>query len=257
MWVMLDDASVHEDEIPLSELLVHPHVTTSGPTPGEFATAIAAQDRPEGMCVLTIAATMSGTYEAAVVGAREFGGRVRVVDTGTAAGAQALVVLAAADCAARGGPLTEVEAAARRAAERVRLVASVPNLDHLVRSGHVPNIAGRAGRALGLAPLFEFRAGAAHALRPARGIDAAIERMVARCRRQQQPAARLHVVALHAQSPESAEKLLARVEEELAPATAFVAPFGVVMVVHTGPGLIGLAWEWVPAASDAELPNGQ
>ena len=191
MWVTLDDASVHEDEIPLAELLVHPHVSTSGPTPGEFATAIAAHRHgDDGVCVLTIAATMSGTYEAAVIGARTIGSDVRVVDTGTAAGAQALVVLAAADCAARGGTLDEVEAVAREAVARVRLVASVPNLDHLVRSGRVPDLAGRAGRALGLAPLFEFRDGAAHVMRPARGLDAAIERMVARCRREARPGAR-------------------------------------------------------------------
>ena len=177
---------------------------------------------------------------------RTIGSDVRVVDTGTAAGAQALVVLAAADCAARGGTLDEVEAVAREAVGRVRLVASVPNLDHLVRSGRVPDLAGRAGRALGLAPLFEFRDGAAHVMRPARGLDAAIERMVARCRREARAGCAWQVVALHAQSPEAAEKLLARVEEELAPATVFVASFGVVMVVHTGPGLIGLAWQWVP-----------
>jgi DegV family protein with EDD domain len=168
------------------------------------------------------------------------------------------VVLAAADRAARGGTLDEVEAAAREAVARVRLVASVPNLDHLVRSGRVPDIAARAGRALGLAPLFEFRDGAAHVMRPARGLDAAIDRMVARCRRDARPGASVQVVALHAQSPEAAEKLLARVEEELAPTTAFVASFGVVMVVHTGPGLIGLAWQWVPTyRAAAEGTTGQ
>jgi DegV family protein with EDD domain len=251
MWVALEDRSHHEDDVPLQELLAQPHVTTSGPAPGEFASVIAERQNADGVCVCTIAATMSSTYESAVIGARTAVGDVRVVDTRTAAGAQALVVLAAAECAAAGGTLDEVEASARAAIEQVRLVASVPNLDHLVRSGRVPNIAGRAGRALGLAPLFEFRDGAAHALRPARGMDAALERMVQRCRRDRKGGVRLDVVALHAQAPEDAEKLLARVEEELAPAGAFVASFGVVMLVHTGPGLVGLAWRWRPPEPDA------
>jgi hypothetical protein len=38
--------------------------------------------------------------------------------------------------------------------------------------------------------------------------------------------------------------LLARVCEQVEPATSFVGPFGTVMVVHTGPGLVGLAWRW-------------
>jgi DegV family protein with EDD domain len=246
MWVTLDGASFHEDAVPLAELLVHPHVSTSGPTPGEFAAAIAAREPASEVCVCTIAATMSGTYEAAVLGARSHTGtNVRVVDTGTAAGAQALVVLAAAEAAGRGASLDEVERVAHAVAREVRLVASVPNLDHLVRSGRVPNIAAKAGRALGLTPLFEFRDGDAHAQRPARGVDAALDRMVGRCRRDAHGRTRLEVVALHAQAPETAEKLLARVEEALAPERAFVASFGVVMVVHTGPGLVGLAWRWL------------
>jgi hypothetical protein len=54
----------------------------------------------------------------------------------------------------------------------------------------------------------------------------------------------LHVAALHAQAEPAAESLLARVCEEVVPATSFVGPFGTVMVVHTGPGLVGLAWRW-------------
>ncbi|GIU88388.1 MAG: hypothetical protein KatS3mg009_2903 [Acidimicrobiia bacterium] len=252
MWVTVDGRSVHEDEIPLAELLAHRDVKTSGPTPGEFEAAITAAARrgADAVCVLTIAATMSSTHESAVLGARAAGCEVRVVDTRTAAGAQALVVLAAARAAADGAPLDRVEAAALAAVGQVRLVASVPDLDHLVRSGRVPGLAGRAGRALGLAPLFEFRDGAAHVLRPARGTTAALDRMVARCRRDAPPGAALQVAALHARAPEQAEALLTRVRAVAEPEVAFVASFGLVMIVHTGPGLVGLAWRWVPAAGD-------
>ena len=37
---------------------------------------------------------------------------------------------------------------------------------------------------------------------------------------------------------------MAAVRAEVEPATAFSASFGTVMVVHTGPGLAGLAWWW-------------
>jgi DegV family protein with EDD domain len=246
MWLTVDGQSVREGDLPLAELLAHDDVTTSGPTPGEFEGAVKEQQRgtDDGVLVLTIASTMSSTYEAAVLGARAAGGDVRVVDTTTAAGAQALVVLAASDAAATGASLDDVEAAARGAIDEVRLLATVPSLDHLVRSGRVPNIAGWAGKRLGLAPLFEFRAGGAHALRPARGIDAALDRIVARWRRDRVPDARLHVAALHAEAEDAARQLLDRVRAEAEPDTAFVGTFGTVMVVHTGPGLVGLAWRW-------------
>jgi DegV family protein with EDD domain len=252
MWVVVDDAPVHEHDLTLGELLVHDHVTTSGPAPGEFEAVIKEQQRltDDGVLVLTIASTMSSTHESAVVGARAAGGPVEVVDTTTAAGAQALVVLAAADAAERGDSLGQVAAAARTAVTQTSLIATVPNLDHLVRSGRVPNIAGWAGRHLGLAPLFEFRDGGAHAMRPARGTAAAYDRIIGRWRRDRVEGARLHVAALHAQAEADASALLARVlaESDAEPATAFVGKFGTVMVVHTGPGLVGLAWRWEPVA---------
>lgn len=250
MWLTVGGVASHDGEVPLGEMLAHDDVTTSGPTPGEFEAAVKERQREtdDGVLLLTIASTMSSTHEAAVVGARAAGGPVRVVDTATAAGAQALVVLAAAAAAEHGMSLEDVERAASVATAQVRLLATVPNLDHLVRSGRVPNIAGWAGRRLGIAPLFEFRDGGARPLRPALGMPAALDRIVSRWRRDRVPGARLHVAALHAQAEASANELLMRVRAEVDPATAFVGPFGSVMVVHTGPGLVGLAWRWEPAS---------
>lgn len=248
MWLTIDGVPVRENEIPLAEVLTHADVKTSGPAPGDFETAVKEQARStdDGVLILTIASTMSSTYEAAVVGARAAGGLVRVLDTTTAAGAQALVVLAASDAARAGGSLDDVEAAARVAMQQVRLVATVPNLDHLVRSGRVPNIAGWAGRRLGIAPLFEFRDGGAHPLRPALGVPAALDRIIARWRREREDGARLEVAALHAQAEAEARWLLEHVEAEADPDVAFLGSFGTVMVAHTGPGLVGLAWRWHP-----------
>lgn len=251
MWLSIGGNSVREGERPLSELLGDERVSTSGPAPGEFVAAIQSRLGDDGVLVLTIAASMSGTHEAATVAARQLGHGVRVLDTATAAGAEALVVLAAAAAAERGASLDEVEAKAKDVIERVQLVASVPNLDHLVRSGRVPGIAGWAGRRLGINPLFEFRGGKVHRLRPALSPDAALDRMVSRFRRSLEPNTRPHVAALHALAPEAAKRLLDQVEAEVTPATKFTGEFGSVMVVHTGPGLYGLAWWWEPDGGTA------
>jgi hypothetical protein len=61
------------------------------------------------------------------------------------------------------------------------------------------------------------------------------------------PGGRLHVAALHAEAEEEASRLLKQVTAEVDPVTSFVAPFNSVMVVHTGLGLVGLAWWWEAA----------
>ena len=245
MWLTIDGRAELEGTRPLEALLRETDVLTSAPAPGEFEVAIAdALETADTVVVLTMAESMSATYEAARVGSAGFGDAARVVDTTSAAGGQALVVLAAARSAAQGADTGTVVARAAMVADRVRLVATLPDLDHLVRGGRVPGIAGWAGKRLGINPLFEFRGGAVHRLRPALSADAASDRMVAQVRRSAVSGGRLHVAALHALALPVATGLLAKISAEFAPVESFVGAFGSVMVVHTGPGLAGLAWWW-------------
>ena len=234
--------------LPISEVAdrVREGVSTSAPSPGEFARAIGSAMTDDGVLVATVASTMSATFTAARLAADGWDGKVRVVDSGTAAGAQGLVVLAAAARARAGASLDEVEATAEAVATKVHLVAAVAGLDHLVLSGRVPGVAGWAGRRLGLQPLFEFRGGKAHPLRPAKSRERALERMLQRLEhsRSDGGGGRLHVAVLHAMAPDEAAELLADVRDITEPATSFVGEFSSVMVTHTGPRLIGLAWWW-------------
>jgi len=245
MWLTVGGEAEVEGARALEELVDEEGVTTSAPTPGEFEQAIKDRLRAsDGVVVLTIAASMSATYHAARLAGEAVGGPVRVVDTATAGGAEALVVLAAAQAAARGDTLDVVERTAQVVIERVRLVATLPTLDHLVRSGRVPGLAGWAGNRLGINPLFEFRRGKVRRLRPALSRDAALDRMVGMLQRSRVPGARLHAAALHALAPDTGAELLRRVRDTDDSPDAFLGGFGPVMVVHTGPGLAGLAWWW-------------
>ena len=247
LWLTLGGDPVRDGSLPLDEVLarIDEGLTTSGPAPGEFAAAIEEADTGDGVMVLTLSSGMSSTFDAARLATQLGDDRAtELLDTGTAAGAQGLVVLAAAAAARAGAPLAEVRAAAERAAAGVRLVATLPTLDHLARGGRVPGAAAWAGRWLGLNPVFEFRGGHVRPHRPARGADAAAERIVSMWSHSTDPAARLHVAAMHASDPVAAEGLLERVRAEVEPASAWVGSFSPVMVAHTGPGLVGLAWWW-------------
>ena len=247
----------HDGEISLDELVrrFDEPISTAAPSPGEFATVMADALRSGPVVTLTLAAGMSSTHDSAKLAAKLVTDDdpaapgtsprrdVAVLDTGTAAGAQALVVLAAARAAAEGADLDDVVAIAERVAARVRLAASVADLERLARSGRVPDAARWIGDRLGVRPLFEFRDGRARPLRPAFSAEAALDRVVQRCVAGAGPGARLHVTVLHALNPDAAATLAERVQA-LSPVSFLVGPFSPVMVAHTGRGLAGLAWWW-------------
>jgi DegV family protein with EDD domain len=246
-----------DGEISLDELVrrFDEPITTAAPSPGEFATVIADARRTGPVVTLTIAAGMSSTHDSAKLAAKLVtdndpratesspGPDVAVLDTGTAAGAQGLVVLAAAQAAAEDADQYEVVAIAEQVSGRVRLAASVADLERLARSGRVPDAARWIGDRLGVRPLFEFRDGRARPLRPAFSAEAAIDRIVQRCAAGAGRGARLHVTVLHALNPDAAAILAERVRA-LDPVSFLVGPFSPVMVAHTGRGLAGLAWWW-------------
>jgi DegV family protein with EDD domain len=243
---------VHEADLGLDELVAHldDGVQTSAPSPGAFVEALEqVRDGGAGAAVvLTVGSSLSSTFQSARTAVSLVGETlpVAVVDTGTAAGAEGLVVLAAAEAAASGAPLQDVEARAQLVAGRVRLVAAVEELKYLVRGGRLAAGAARAGEHLGVRPLFELRRDKIRPLRPSFSADGALDQVLGQWRRSRVEGAAIHVAALSALRDEDAWALLEKVRAEAEPVTALVGSFGPVMVAHTGPGVIGLAWWWEP-----------
>ena len=227
----------------LLERAAHETVSTSAPSPGDFAKGVTAAGGEEGAVVVTVSSGMSASFAAARLAAGLFDpGAVEVVDSGTAAGGQGLVALAAADAAAAGAGVAEVAAAARLAASRVRLLASLESLDYLARSGRVPSLVGRASGSLGLNMLFELSGGRVRPHAPAFGTEAALSRIERGMARADRPGRRLQVAVLDAEAPSQAEALSRLILDRHPGADLFRAPFSSVMVAHTGPGLVGAAW---------------
>ena len=115
--------------------------TTSAPKPQVWLDAIneAAKVADSVLCI-TLASNLSAAYDAARVAkdlARDElpNTNIRVFDSESAAGSQALIALAAARAAARGDSLDEVEAAAEHVTSRVRLVAFLETLKFIHKGG--------------------------------------------------------------------------------------------------------------------------
>jgi DegV family protein with EDD domain len=221
-------------------------VRTSCPAPAAYLAAIDGCHSGDGVLICTTAASLSGSYQAALKAAQQARVPVRVIDTETAAGGQGLIVLAAAGAAAAGADLDTVADIAGRCGARVHLVGTVDGLDHLAASGRVPHLVSRAVGQLGVHPVFELHAGRIRELWPARSEHAAEVRMLDRLRALGKPGSALHVSVLHGCAPDRAQRVLEMVVGVRTPATAYISEFDVAMAAHLGPGVVGLAWRWEP-----------
>ncbi|GAB3670657.1 DegV family protein [Streptomyces sparsus] len=219
----------------------HRPVTTSRPSPETFAAAYqeVAEAGADGVVSLHLSAEFSGTYDAAVLAARDAPVPVRVVDTGMVAMALGFCALSAAGAAAAGGSVDEAVAAARKRAEGTSAFFYVDTLEHLRRGGRIGAAQALLGSALAVKPLLELADGSIGMLEKVRTASKAIARLeeLAVSRAGSAP---VDVAVHHLASAERAEQLADRLRERIpALGELHVSEVGAVIGAHTGPGLLG------------------
>jgi DegV family protein with EDD domain len=167
---------------------------------------------------------------------------IEVLDCGTAAAAQGLVVLAAARTAASGRNMTEVVESARSVMTRVNLFGMLDTLYYLVKGGRVPKAAALANSLLKIKPIFSLEQGEAHTVALPRTTRSAVKRMLKLMKERRGKRQPLHVAVMHADAVAEALTLRNRIASQFDCAELFITEFTPVMGVHTGPGLIGVAF---------------
>ncbi|MFG3257966.1 DegV family protein [Streptomyces sp. NPDC048172] len=216
-------------------------VTTSRPSPETFARAYraAAEGGADGIVSLHLSAEFSGTYDAAVLAAREAPVPVRVVDTGVVAMALGFCALAAAEAAEAGGSLEDAVAAAEKRAEGTSAYFYVDTLDYLRRGGRIGAAQALLGSALAVKPLLELdegRIGLMEKVRTASKAIARLEEIVV----EHAGDATVDIAVHHLAAPERAEQLAERLRERVPDLRELhVSEVGAVIGAHTGPGLLG------------------
>ncbi len=222
--------------------------TTSHSSAGTHLEAYrkASQAAPSILCI-TISTKFSGQFSSARVAmelAKESlpGVAIEVLDCGTAAAAQGLVVMAAARAAASGQSLDEVTAEAKSVAGRVSLLAMVDNLHYLVRGGHVPKLAAMASSLFRIKPVLTINDGDARPLAKAQTTSGALKRMLGIMKRRVIRGQPLHVAVMHADALDNAVALRDEISARFQCSELFVTEFTPVMGAHIGPGLVGVAF---------------
>ena len=221
--------------------------TTSSPPPGVYLeTYREASKEAEGILCISVSSGLSSIFESSWQ-ARELakeelpGVAIEVIDCRTAAGGQAFVVMEAARVAASGQSLAEVTEVAKKMMAKVNVIVILDTLYYLAKGGRIPKAAAWAGSLLEIKPIIEVK-GEASLLARARTKPRGVERLLKIMRERAGTGHPLHVIVMHANAAHEAEKLKERVESEFDCAELFTAEFTPVMGVHTGPGLLGLAF---------------
>ncbi|MFJ9742442.1 DegV family protein [Streptomyces sp. NPDC101166] len=216
-------------------------VTTSRPSPQLFAETYrkAAAAGATGIVSLHLSAELSGTYDAAVVAAREAPVPVRVVDTGMIAMALGFCALTAAETAEAGGSVDEAVTAAEKRAAATSAYFYVDTLDYLRRGGRIGAAQALLGSALAVKPLLQLDGGRIEPLEKVRTASRAIarlEELVA----ERAGGAPVDIAVHHLSAPERASALADRLRARVpALGELHVSEVGAVIGAHTGPGLLG------------------
>jgi len=217
--------------------------TTSQPTPGDFQAVYEELSGYERVYSLHIAGALSGTVESARTAAREFGDRIRIVDTETASAAVAMLGLAIERRLERGTTDDEIAALVERHRRAAQLIFTLDTLDYLARGGRIGRASAWAGELLKVKPILTIRGGEVVPLKRVRGNRRAFLEFISALEEGSADTPDLRVAIAHADAPDRAEALKEMVGRTRPQAQLeLVTMLGPVVGSHAGPGTVGLFW---------------
>jgi DegV family protein with EDD domain len=218
-------------------------VSTSRPAPAALLEVYekAAADGADAVLSVHLSGDMSGTYESALLAARDASLPVTVVDSRQVGVATGYAALSAADVLDAGGSIDEAAAAARLRADLATALFYVDTLEYLRRGGRIGAAAAMFGGALSVKPLLRIEDGRVANLERVRTTGRALSRMedlVVEAAGDQQ----VDLCVSHLANPDRAGALADRLRERLAAnldgREVWCGELGAVLGAHVGPGMV-------------------
>jgi DegV family protein with EDD domain len=234
-----DDGATSADAV-AEALKTFTPVSTSRPAPQTFADTYAAcaADGATAVVSIHLSGDMSGTFEAAMIGAKEAPIPVHVIDSRSLGMGLGFPVLAAAAAAAAGADAAEVEAAARARMKAISSYFYVDTLEYLRRGGRIGAAQALLGTALAVKPLLTVSGGRIVPLEKVRTSSRAIARLtdIAVQRAGDTP---VQLAVHHLANLEKAQSLADDLSTRIPQTQEIVLrEVGAVIGAHVGPGLL-------------------
>ena len=221
------------------------------PSPADFAAVFEELSGYERILCVVLSERLSGTFASAELAAKDFGGKVRVIDSRVTSGGTVILADAIQRRLDRGTDDEEIDALVESFRRERGLLFTVDTLEYLVRGGRVGKAAGLAGQLLSVKPILAFDDGEVAPLKRVRGRSKALGELekIFRDSTEGQDDPNLHVGVGHAEAEKDCDELVRRLQGARPNASLdIVTTLGPVIGTHGGPGTLGLFWFWDPLA---------
>ena len=217
-------------------------IPTSQPSTGDFLAAFDTVPAGDAILVITVTSGVSGTYNGAVLAARQSGRKqIAVVNSRTTAIGIVQLAEDALEWIEEGVEFEEIVKRMNAAALRMYTTFTVDTLDYLRRGGRIGKAAGLIGSILKIKPVIflneKNEVDVLDKVRTSKKAAACMLKFVA----DHSPCRRIGIV--HIENPEGAEDLRARVQAAHPDVPVTVSTGTPVLAAYLGPGLTGIIFE--------------
>ncbi|MFN7252514.1 MAG: DegV family protein [Anaerobacillus sp.] len=218
--------------------------TTSQPAIGLFAVEFERLAKDHNQVIsIHLSSEISGTYQSAVAaGSMVEGIEVIPFDSELSCMPQGFFVLEAAKLANEGKSSDEILARLQEMKANMRAYFMADDLSHLHRGGRLNGAQLLVGSLLQIKPILHFEAGKIVPFEKVRTAKKALNRIYGLLDEDAKTGEPIHIVVIHGNCEEEAEKIAAHLKTEYPHADLSISYFGPVIGTHLGEGSIGIGW---------------
>lgn len=219
--------------------------TTSLPSPlimQELFERIIA-DGYEKAVVVTLSSGLSATHDTVKMIAKQYPALESVIiDTKNIGIGAGFTAIAAGELIEQGVPFDELEERLQQIASDTKIFFSVETLEYLKAGGRIGEVTYLMGSLLDIKPIITCNEkGVYHTVQKARGRKQALNKALALARKMASGFKKYNVAVVHGGAEEEADEILSHIHEHFPLAErVFKGQISPALVVHTGPGLIGI-----------------
>ena len=197
-------------------------------------------DEDDQVLVITLASTLSGTYNAAHQAMEEIGqDKVRVFDSTLVSIMITDLAVLAAEMIAKGAGMDEIIAALKEKAGKREVFFILETLEYLRKGGRISYVQSIIGGMLNIKALLIYKDGKIGPYGKAKGKKQAMKELVEYVGKKRNKDNKLLVI--HADNQAWADEIVKALEEELGEKVDMVSEMGAVIGTHAGPGTVAVS----------------